>query len=731
MTIRPLALTAALLASTAISAEAETFNRIASFPVHLNLPEGTDPVTETSAEIIAATEDGMMLVYSDSPLGAVGLVDISDPRNPKAAGTVMLDGEPTSVAVFGGRAFVSVNTSESFTEPSGILKIVDLQTREVTDSCDLGGQPDSTAIAPDGAFLAVAIENERDEDLNDGAIPQLPAGNVVIIPLEGGLPNCEAMIVADITGIAAVAPEDPEPEFVDVSLDGNIAVTLQENNHIVILSPGGEVVSHFSAGSVYLENVDTEEEGAITFEGTVSAPREPDAVQWLDPEHVVVANEGDWLGGTRGFTIFDLDGNAVFESGATFEHAIAAIGHYPEGRSGNKGVEPEGLEVGTFGGTQYIFVLSERASVVGVYEDVVRGLPRLEALLPSGIGPEGAVAIPGRNLFVTANEEDLGEDGLARSHVMIYEYQDAAPEYPTISSTASDMAPIAWGALSGLYADPEQPAALYAVSDSYYAMQPSIFVIDAAVVPAEIVAQIPVTRAGFPAQKLDIEGIAGDGEGGFWLASEGRSDRLIPHALYWVDETGEIREEVAFPPELLAVETRFGAEGVTRVGSTLWIAIQREWGDDAKGEVKLVSYDTETGEWGAVRYPLDTAERGWVGLSEITAHGDHVYVLERDNQLGANAAIKRLYRVPLSGMQAAPLGGDLPMVEKELVRDLLPDLARWNGFIVDKVEGFAIDPEGTGFFVTDNDGVDDSSGETFFWAVPDLADAAAGEGAAQ
>ena len=39
------------------------------------------------------------------------------------------------------------------------------------------------------------------------------------------------------------------------------------------------------------------------------------------------------------------------------------------------------------------------------------------------------------------------------------------------------------------------------------------------------------------------------------------------------------------------------------------------------------------------------------------------------------------------------------------------------GYVVDKVEGFAIDAAGAGFVVTDNDGVDDSSGETLFWSV--------------
>jgi hypothetical protein len=54
---------------------------------------------------------------------------------------------------------------------------------------------------------------------------------------------------------------------------------------------------------------------------------------------------------------------------------------------------------------------------------------------------------------------------------------------------------------------------------------------------------------------------------------------------------------------------------------------------------------------------------------------------------------------------------------KELVRDLMPDLAVLNGYMAEKVEGFAIDAAGTGWVVTDNDGVTDSSGETLFWSV--------------
>lgn len=716
---RSAALAALLLGAAAPPAGAEPmFNRIASFPVAENMPSGTDGKTPSSAEIIAATADGMTLVYSDSPLGGIGMIDIRDPRSPKAGGFLDLDGEPTSVTIAGGKAFVGVNTSKSKAEPSGRLAVVDIASKTVEKTCDLGGQPDSVALAKDGSLLAVAIENERDEEVDDGAIPQLPAGNLVIVAVKDGVADCEAKKIVDLTGLAAIAPGDPEPEFVDVNEAGEIVVSLQENNHLVIVDGRtGAVKTSFSAGKVGLEGIDAKDDGALDFSDSQSdVLREPDAVKWLDDKRFVAANEGDYKGGSRGFTIFNRDGTVAWDSGASFEMKAAEAGHYPDKRSDAKGIEPEGLVVGRFGGETLIFVLAERASVVGVYRDT-GAAPEFLQLLPSGISPEGGVAIPARGLLATANEVDLVKDGGARSHVMLYERAEGAPAYPQLVSAMADGKPIGWGALSGLAADPTDASRLYAVSDSVYRSQPTVYTIDKTKRPAEITAALRLTRDGMPAQKLDIEGIAPDGDGGFWLASEGDAKKLVPHAIYHVNAKGAIKEEIPFPAELLAGETRFGAEGIARIGSKLWLAMQREWKDDKPGTVKLLSYDLETKEWGAVLYPLETKGDGWVGLSEISAFGDGIYVIERDNLIGAAAKLKAIFRVAQSELKPAKLGGDLPVVAKTEVHDLLPDLRKGGGYVVDKVEGFTIDKDGVGYVVTDNDGVDDSSGETLFFDI--------------
>ncbi|MBC7137290.1 MAG: esterase-like activity of phytase family protein [Defluviimonas sp.] len=718
MPIRFPALTSVLALATAFPALAEThFARIASFPTPLNMAEGEDTARVTSAEIISASEDGMMLVYTDSPLGVIGLVDITDPKMPKPLGNIDMGGEPTTAQIIGGRAFVGVDTSESYTAPSGKLVTVDLASRKVVAECELGGQPDSVAKADEGSFLAIAVENERDEDLNDGAIPQMPAGFVVRIGVADGVADCAGVQTIDVTGLAEIAPEDPEPEFLDVNAAGEIVLTLQENNHIVVIGADGTVAGHFSAGAVDLEGIDTRTDGRLDFTGSKQGVlREPDGVKWIDDIHFATANEGDYQGGSRGWTIFNRDGTVIYEDAGKLERAIAAAGHYPEHRSKSKGAELESIEVAEFDGTPMLFVASERASMIGAYDITDPANPVLVQLIASGISPEGMVAIPSRGLLASANEVDLVEDGLARAHVMIYEMAEGAAPYPMITSEGSDEV-IGWGALSGLVADAETPARLYAVSDSVYGMAPAIFEIDAGATPARIVGKTIVTRGGDAAQKLDLEGIALDGNGGFWLASEGRSDRLVPHALYNVDASGEIRKEIALPAELLAAETRFGFEGIASVGDLLWMPVQREWADDAKGQVKLVAYNLETGEWGAVAYPLEPKGEGWMGLSEMSVHGDWAYIVERDNLVGEAAVVKKIFRVPLAELVPAPLGGTLPVVTKQEVRDLIPDLKALNGFVLDKVEGFAIDAAGTGWVVTDNDGVDDHSGETMFWSI--------------
>lgn len=728
-----LLLSASALVVAASGAEAQEgtfFERISTYPVFWNLPEGTDPATETVAEIVAVTEDGMMLVHSDSPGEAVGFIDITDPAAPVGAGRVKLGGEPTSVSVVGGYVFAGVYTSESFVEPSGHVAVIGIDSREIVATCDVGGQPDALAVSPDHTFLAVAIENERDEDLNDGIIPQLPAGYLAVLTLGAdGMPtNCDDVTFIDLTGLADVAGDDPEPEYVDINSDNLAVITLQENNHLVIVDLAtGEIVNHFSAGTVDLTAIDTDDDGIIRGDAELNdVPREPDAVQWIDNERFVTADEGDYEGGSRGFTIFNMDGTIEYAPGNRFEHLAMLLGHANEGRHDNKGAEPEGAEVGVFGDDTLIFVGSERSNFVVVFRDT-GGEPEFMQVLPTNIGPEGLLAIPSRGLFVAATEEDAAEDAI-RSTISVYAMTADAPLYPQIVSTIDGMtgAPIGWGALSALVADDESATTLYAVNDSAYA-ESRIYTIDVSATPAVITGYVTMTLDG-EVKQYDPEGIALRAVGGFWVVSEGNADR--PNLLVAVGEDGAVEAEFGLPESVDANMINNGFEGVASwmEGDTemVIVAFQREWNDDPDNQVKLGIYNTASGEWSFVGYEIaepSSPNGGWVGLSEITYLGDSRFaIIERDNQPGVYSTYKVVTVIDLSTVTPVMAGEELPVVEKTIAVDILAEMLAFNGWVSDKPEGLAVTTDGTVYLIIDNDGVDDAPGETQFIVLGNVAE---------
>jgi hypothetical protein len=623
------------------AASDKNFNRVASYAVCKLIDTDCNTDTETAAEIVAATSDGMTLVFSDSPQSRIGFVDITTPSAPSGIGTTDMGGEPTSVAVKGDYALVGVNTSSFGEDPagpadpddedgdliaSGSLKVVDIATRSVVRTIDVGGQPDSVAVSPDGNYAAIAIENERNEDHftlgdNIGTNPQLPTGKLVVIDTSDADPANWSASDVDLTTLitAGVAPTDLEPEYVDINSNNIAVVTMQENNHIALVDlSDGSVSADFTAGTVDLDLIDaTEEDPAIIdqSESQTAIPREPDGVTWIGTSHFATADEGDMDGGSRGFTIFDTAGNVAYTAGNKLDHMTARFGHYPDGRSGNKGNEPENAEVGTFGDDTFLFVNSERSSLVFVYNVNDPASPVYKQTLPASAGPEGALAIPSRNLLVVASEEDNRGDKI-RGTLNIYQYAEGAASYPTIQSVdRANGTPIPWSAMSGLSADPTDTSALYAVEDSFYGSN-RIFKLDTSKTPVELNQEIKIMDsndvfAGFTTSgstedpdsfddvdlaaminadksvNLDPEGIAARLDGnGFWVASEGAGtvyetgSRPIEklNLIFKTDTSGVIEQVITLP-------TAINAKQVIDLLRWQRIDLERVLLFDAKGEL--------------------------------------------------------------------------------------------------------------------------------------------------
>jgi hypothetical protein len=314
--------------------------------------------------------------------------------------------------------------------------------------------------------------------------------------------------------------------------------------------------------------------------------------------------------------------------------------------------------------------------------------------------------------------------------------QTSDPVYPhLIAGDRDNGMPIPFSALSGLsFLD----GMMYTVEDSFY-KESRMFAIDVSSYPYTITTEVKITDADdllatalntnltagasdilLNADKtvnLDLEGIEAAADG-FWLVSEGRGtvgdvDQPFetPNLLLRVNAAGEIEEVVTLPAAITNDQLRFGLEGVAVDGENVVVAFQRAWTGLGDSDPRLGIYDTVGATWKFVYYPLDAPESqngGWVGLSDLEALGNgKFYVLERDNQGGPDAAIKKIYMIDLGDFSVL----DGTTIQKTLVKDLMGDLLSTGGMAVEKVEGLAVDGDGNIWINNDNDGVDGNSGE--------------------
>lgn len=474
----------------------------------------------------------------------------------------------------------------------------------------------------------------------------------------------------------------------------------------------------FGAGTATVSGIDTKKDGVIDLTGSITdVPREPDAVAWVDDRYLATANEGDWRGGSRGWSVFDSRTGAVaWDAGNTFERLAVTYGLHNEDRAAKKGTEPEGVAVAEYDGVRYGFVGSERSNFVAVYDLSNPTRPVFRQVLPSTNGPEGLLPIPSRGLIAISSEEDDASVNV-RASVSLYQLGRGTPAFPTVvSANDGQGTPIGWGALGALSAVPGKPDQLYSVTDAAYSST-RILTIDAERTPAVVTGALPVRDAAGQPVGYDAEGVFARPQGGFWLAVEGAKGP--ENKLVRLDAAGVTKQVVPLPADVAGGLAKQGLEGVTattdRSGREIvWVAVQREVATDPAGVVRLGRYDVQAGTWSWYGYQLgSTSVPGdWIGLSEITVVGDRLAVIERDKLNGPNAALKRVYTVPMPSTAAT--AGPLRILPKTLAVDVLPALRETNGWTQEKLEGLTVAGNGQVYAITDNDAVQDATGETVF-----------------
>lgn len=117
--------------------------------------------------------------------------------------------------------------------------------------------------------------------------------------------------------------------------------------------------------------------------------------------------------GARSFSIWNgNNGQLVYDSKNLLEKKVVEAGFYDDGRSDDKGVEPEGVTLGIVGKKVIAFVGMERADAVAMYDVTNPSNPVFIKILHTGDAPEGLLFIPAKDspthksLLVVSSEGD-------------------------------------------------------------------------------------------------------------------------------------------------------------------------------------------------------------------------------------------------------------------------------------------------------------------------------------
>jgi hypothetical protein len=299
---------------------------------------------------------------------------------------------------------------------------------------------------------------------------------VTTLPIDASIPGHEALRLFPATGTratqpAAYSPYDAEPEYITVDKAGHYAyVGLQEANGIAVLNlktlaferifglglkdfglPGNAIDPSDRDGRMELRNV------------PVSGLYQPDTLATYRHQgrtYLVMANEGDARDngnadgederrggagsgtaefvpdssdlarltldnvssvkggplvkfGGHSFSIRDTDGRIVFDSGDQLDREAMRLGLYDDGRSDNKGVEPEGLALLHIEGRVLAFVGLERAlkSALAVYDITdPTAVALLQMIVSDGdLSPEGLTAFKAGSRYYLAAAHEVSD----------------------------------------------------------------------------------------------------------------------------------------------------------------------------------------------------------------------------------------------------------------------------------------------------------------------------------
>ncbi|TDU71099.1 uncharacterized protein YjiK [Prosthecobacter fusiformis] len=343
------------------------------------------------SKVLTADEGEYQLNGTDPNPGTVSIIDVSGgfaAPTVATAGFTAFDSQAAALKAEGVRIF----------EENGVLRLPSLDF-----------EPEYLAVSADSTQAMVTLQE---------------ANAVAVLDIT----------TATFTSVVALGEKDFSTLLADFSdRDG------PENSNLINLTTGNPVFGLYMPDSIASFKVGEETYYVIANEGDdrndfITSPTETITVgnggYVLDPEvfpdaatlktnarlgRLTVSNSPGLRGdtnndgnvdrilmyGARSFSILDSNGEMIYDSGDDLETTMAAIGapQFDDGRSDNKGPEPEGIEIGVIDGRTYAFVGLERHRTIVVYDVTDPGNVTRAGLVsfPEDLNPEGIQFISAKN----------------------------------------------------------------------------------------------------------------------------------------------------------------------------------------------------------------------------------------------------------------------------------------------------------------------------------------------
>ncbi|MCC9599428.1 choice-of-anchor I family protein [Stieleria sp. JC731] len=319
-------------------------------------------------------------------------------------------------------------------DPAGSVSIVDLSTGVATATVQTADFTsfDGSEDALRAAGVKLTSGNTVSQDVEPEYITVVPDGSVAVVTLQEN--NAVAIIdlsTATVTDILPLGYKDHAAINAQIDPTNNSpdALTLGSFPVRGLFQPDA-IANYIAGGSVYFVTAnegdarDAEETDiqSVTLDPTMfpaaAALQDANSAGELEITNLFGDADGDgdfdvlYSYGARSFSIWNETGDLVFDSGDLLARATDALGLYDDGRSDNKGTEPEGVTIGQIDESTYAFIGMERANATAVFDITDPSNVVLTQILhdTNDVSPEGLTFISaadspnGSPMLVVSNE---------------------------------------------------------------------------------------------------------------------------------------------------------------------------------------------------------------------------------------------------------------------------------------------------------------------------------------